>query len=613
MYGHALAPAAVRFRRGSARFSYLVRRVQSVIVLGVRRVRTVRFRPERAFGFKDVARWWWHRIPALGRYWFYRRAVVPLTLWSGNIRSTGPSAIHTLSYRVARRFWRLLPTEIRHPIYLRLSTSRHPVKRFVVRALLWNHRTAARAIWPDVRGFDHLALALWGALLRYHGPALEFAWVQSRHIRRWRRPRAAAEGNRRVLHLTGSFDLGGTQTQIKNLCMQSDAAFEHRAVEVFPEFNYLFRWDVKLDPASYMGRGILGRTAGRLVLHTNHRSSQLVQIYKLVQDIRREQPAVVVGWGHEMCAIAFAAASIARVPHVVFCIRTVNPTYGWVPPQFAEMLLRAHRAMLPFVSKTIVNSTLLQHDHADWVGMNSDHIAVCPNGIAAITPSPADAHATRSRTRAAHGIPDDMVVITNVGRFSGEKGQRSLVEANRLLLASDLARPFTWLLCGDGPTMVDVRAAAASFGMTNMIFAGRTTGVLDVLCASDIFVMPSDFEGMPNAMMEAMASGLPCVSTNRSGALDVARDGLEALYYQPRDAQRLASHLASLINDPDAARALGERAQVRIKEFSVARFVESFERILQSVTTSSPLGCGALPEQNDGRLRRRIRPAQVRH
>jgi glycosyltransferase involved in cell wall biosynthesis len=70
----------------------------------------------------------------------------------------------------------------------------------------------------------------------------------------------------------------------------------------------------------------------------------------------------------------------------------------------------------------------------------------------------------------------------------------------------------------------------SKFLSLNIIFAGKTEDIHHYLSGADIFVMPSDFEGMPNAVIEAMDYGMPCVSTNKTGALDVARDVKESLF-----------------------------------------------------------------------------------
>lgn len=389
--------------------------------------------------------------------------------------------------------------------------------------------------------------------------------------------------------MTGSFDLGGTQTQIRHLCTAANARCEHRAVEIFPELNYLFRQGIRIDPLRYRGRGPVGRCLGTVVADSDHRSSQLVQIYMLYCDFLRERPAVVVGWGHELCATTFVAAALARVPHIVFCIRTLNPTrYEVMTPRARAVMQRAHRSMAPLVSRIVVNSTLLRDDYARWAGVDPRRIAVCPNGIALESLAGEAALHARARVRAAYGIPEHATVVTNVGRFSPEKGQLSLVEAGHLLREWGTARPIVWLLVGDGPTLPAVRERAAALGLTNLVLPGRTLAIKEVLAASDIFVMPSDFEGMPNALMEAMAAGLPCVSTNVSGALDVAHDGIEALYYAPGDVPQLARHVQTLVDDASYARAMGVAAAARIREFTVDRFVERFEAILKDLPENSP-------------------------
>jgi glycosyltransferase involved in cell wall biosynthesis/SAM-dependent methyltransferase len=473
---------------------------------------------------------------------------------------------------------------VKRLIGFRARTKLQQRRSLVDRLTLYNYRANAHLYWPEIHGAELWAAGIAMALLRGHSLFLPFVCRHAHWLRRIRRPKTLLLSDRlKVLHVTCSFDLGGTQTQIRNLCTALAPAFVHEAVETFPEVNYLFRRGVEIDAGRYVRGNIVTRTLGRLTVSPSTRSAQLVQVYKLVRDFEAERPDVVVGWGHEIAMLTFVAAAIARVPHIVFCIRTFNPAYGWVAEPMGELLHTAHTRMFADVAKVVVNSTPLQRDYAEWLGINPAAIAVCPNGIDIAPMDANEAAAHRAAIRAQYGIADDTVVLINVGRFSREKGQMSLVRANLALLQERGGAAFHWLLCGDGPTLDEVRAFADTHGMTNVTFAGRTSEVRAFLSASDVFVMPSDFEGMPNAMMEAMTHGLPCVSTTRSGALDVARDGREALYYEPRDVEALTGHLRRLIANADERQRLGCHARERMREFSVRRFVENFEATLEAV------------------------------
>jgi glycosyltransferase involved in cell wall biosynthesis len=414
-----------------------------------------------------------------------------------------------------------------------------------------------------------------------HHTVRNLLWRHGHRLPSFRSRQPAAAEPRRVLHVTTSFDLGGTQSQIKHLVTAPSTRFAHGATEFFPELNYLFRPDERLDPRRYVTGGAVGRLIGRQVMNRNRRGYELVQVAKLVRDLQAERPTVVVGWGHEICVTTYLAAAIARVPHVVFCIRTFNPAVGWVNPERARLLRDAHRWMASRVSAVVVNSTVLRDDYVQWLAAAGLKVAVCANGVDLRLPPVAAMAADRARVRASLGVGDNEVVVTNVSRFSGEKGQSLLVRGNALLPSTTRSR-VTWLLCGDGPTLDAVQDLARGLGADNVKFLGRTTRVVEVLAASDIFVMPSDYEGMPNAMMEAMAAGLPCISTTRSGIRDVARDGIEALYVDPGDAHALAAKLQWLVEHPAEAAVIGRAAVARVASFSVERFVTCFEDVLHS-------------------------------
>jgi glycosyltransferase involved in cell wall biosynthesis len=553
-------------------------------------------------GRTEPARSWVQRLPvflyqaAKWRVRWLARFFYNAAEWRIRWLYRGVRRLSTFFYNAA--YWRLrwlkrrlpdLPI-IGHTLRAILSAVRGTLwlgRAVVGRLTLANSRSHARSYWPGIDGLDLWVAALWLACERFHRTWLWMWCAEAPLIRRWRRPNRNGDG---VLHVTCSFDLGGTQTQIRNLCTAPPAAtrLRHEAVEIFPEMNFLYRQNEPVRSSTYGGPGIWARTVGRLIEHSGTRSSQLVQVLKLVRDFRAAKPQVVVGWGHEISMLTFVAAAIARVPHVVFCIRTFNPSYGWVETWMGNLMKVAHRRMLPQLSGVIVNSTALKGDYAAWLGIDPGVIAVCPNGIDAATVEAPTAAMLRREMRARYAIADDVLALLHVGRFSKEKGQMSLMEANRRLLQRLPGHKFVWLLCGDGPTMAGVQQFVAAHDMPNVIFVGRTSEVGAFLCAADVFVMPSDFEGMPNAMMEAMAQGLPAVSTDVSGALDVARDGQEALYYRPRDIDALTQHLTRLIEDPAERARLGSNAVARMHEFSVEKSVATFEaRLIEGLERSS--------------------------
>lgn len=445
-----------------------------------------------------------------------------------------------------------------------------------------NRFPSPRTFWPDAKGLEAVLLGATLVLLRFHHRLLRALALQGRNLRRFRGPLGAMHPVK-VLHVTCSFDLGGTQRQIMQLCeLQKPGPFLHEAIEVFPEQNYLYRRDVQLQPDRYIGRTLAGRIMWRLTQHQGTRSAQAVQVYKLARDFRTLRPDIVVGWGHEICMLTFLGAAIARVPHIVFCIRTFNPEFGWTTNAMGRLLRSSHRRMQALLSGIITNSTPLRADYAKWLGIPPAEIQVCPNGIK-LTSGTSDSAGRRAAIRRRFDIPSDALVLLNVGRFSAEKGQMLMMRANERLVARYGERAPICLLCGDGPLLPDVRRFVEERGLGNVRFAGRIDDVDAYLCASDVFVMPSDFEGMPNAMMEAMAQGLPCVSTDRTGALDIARHGIEALYCPPGADDALANQLCILIDNPEERARLGANARERIKAFSVERMTKTFNDCLEAI------------------------------
>lgn len=445
------------------------------------------------------------------------------------------------------------------------------------------------AAYP-LRAINHIRLScrnlpdfLLKAFFFYHQRLLGFVCRHADLLRKYLRPlKCSTEGTKKVLHATCSFDLGGTQRQIMNLCENSsDGDFVHQAIEYYPEYNYLYRKGISMEESRYVQGNFIARMIGRWTMNLSHRSQELLQAYKFFRDFQVIRPDIVVGWGHAETMVTFLAGAIARVPKIVFCIRTVNPSYYDL--KLGHIIDAAHKKMAPLLDGIVVNSSLLQEDYSGWVKVAKDKILVCPNGIEPHPLTGKERLFHRNEIRSRYSISDNAIVLMNVGRFSKEKGQMLMAEAFKRLADKYGQDNLFCILCGDGPTKQEIEDFARTNSLKNIIFTGRTENVHLYLSAADIFVMPSDFEGMPNAMMEAMACGMPCVSTNKTGALDVARDGKEALYVDVGSVEQLFEKLCYLIDNPDERLRLGSNGRERLKEFSISKMVSLFNQHLETI------------------------------
>lgn len=155
-------------------------------------------------------------------------------------------------------------------------------------------------------------------------------------------------------------------------------------------------------------------------------------------------------------------------------------------------------------------------------------------------------------------------VVVFTGRLIKAKGLLELLEAWPLLLR-EVPRAHL-LLVGDGTDREALRARARALGVAERVhLAGWVEDVVPFLWAADAFALPSHTEGMPNGLLEAMATGLPCVATSVGAVPDVLRDGGAGPLVPPRDPRALAPALVAVLEGEAAARRLGAAARARVE------------------------------------------------
>jgi glycosyltransferase involved in cell wall biosynthesis len=188
----------------------------------------------------------------------------------------------------------------------------------------------------------------------------------------------------------------------------------------------------------------------------------------------------------------------------------------------------------------------------------------------------------RDEIRKEMGIPEGEMVVGTVANFRAQKDYPNLLDAARYLLDRGLHVRF--VAVGQGPLERQIRAEHRRLGFGDrFILAGYRADAARVLAACDVFVLASLFEGLPVALMEAMALGRPVVATAVGGVPEFVSDGVEGLLVPPAAPDALAIALEALLRDPARRRRMGAAAERRAETFDIRKAIGSIESLYLEV------------------------------
>jgi len=266
-----------------------------------------------------------------------------------------------------------------------------------------------------------------------------------------------------------------------------------------------------------------------------------------------------------------AALAGAVAVHTKHGMNPDTPRRLWLR-RVAGRLAGAHVAVTPALARVALKA-------GDCDG---PRLHVVPNGVdlARFKPS----RRARAQARLELGIPGDAWVVGTVGRLSPEKDQSVLVDA----VSNMLGERRQLVIVGDGPERAALSARVGATGRARYVhMTGARSDVQNMLAAFDAFALTSRTEGLPLVLLEAMAMGLPVVSSAVGGIPDLIEHRVTGFLFPSGDVARLARQLGALANDFSLSRQIGEAARRQVlARYSLDRMAHEYETLYSNLVRS---------------------------
>ncbi len=277
--------------------------------------------------------------------------------------------------------------------------------------------------------------------------------------------------------------------------------------------------------------------------------------------LRREAFDVAVTFLFFSDVLGRTLAHVAGIPRMVSSIRARNVNYaGW-----QRWLVRS---TMRWADAVILNSAAVRDFAIREEGAAPEKIHVIPNGVRVEE----YAHPmSRVALRAEFGLSSDQVLIGAVGRLTQQKGFDLLIRALALLKQENVHV----VLIGEGEESSSLKQLAAQLGVASRVhFAGYRRDVPQILGALDLYVQPSRFEGMPNALLEAMAAGCPVIASDVDGNRELIECVGQGNLVQVEDPHAFANVIRLVLNH---SRENMSSAKIVRREFNITKMISDWE------------------------------------
>jgi glycosyltransferase involved in cell wall biosynthesis len=380
----------------------------------------------------------------------------------------------------------------------------------------------------------------------------------------------------RVAFVTASLDVGGSERQMVQLA-------ERLPRDRFTvEFVLLTRRGPLAERAERAGIRIhtLDWAPGRSIVR--HQPD----LWRFVRTVRRGRFDILDAWLFHAYAVASLSRPLTRVPVLIAGRRSLSHhkhAFGRVD-RVLDRLTR-HR-----VDAIVANSEAVRTEVAAYEGLDPRQIRVIHNGIEPREPlDPSGRAAIRAGWDAELGD----IVVGCVANYKAGKGLETLIRAMASVVSTrPAAGPAARLvLVGEGPRRDGLQRLAEELGLRHIVrFHGAEPDAQRIIGAFDVAVQASVSEGLPNAVLEAAAAGVPVVATDVGGTAEALDGGTAGILVPIEDEAALADGITRLAGNQALRREIGERAREFVRtEFSLERFVDRTAELYEELAAAKGL------------------------
>jgi glycosyltransferase involved in cell wall biosynthesis len=355
--------------------------------------------------------------------------------------------------------------------------------------------------------------------------------------------------NLSILLLGTQMAFGGAQT----LLLDQALWFKEQGYKVSTAFFYdrdgLYgKWQESYDIPIF-NLNAFDKTSGYLKKTT----SLITGLWRLWKLLRAEKFDVVVAFTHDSNVLGLSLAWLAGVP------ARVGTHLGVIRgmPRWREKL---HSILVNIgIIQVLIVSSAGTRDNAIQEGVSPDHIEIIYNAITPFKLSDSD----RINARQKLGLHQNDFFLLAVGRLVYEKGHEFLIQSIPSVIQS--FPNLTTAICGSGPLFGQLEERISALSLEGKVrLLGQWENVRELLAAADAFVLPSRWEGLPMALLEAMMAGLPVIATRVQGVEEVIENGVQGFLVSLENPEELSKAILQLLNDPEQRHKMGQAASSRI-------------------------------------------------